>query len=370
MGSCNNPQCKTGCKSMCGTKLFCNSCKKKQCQSCFTSSSNLQDSSSPLNFCSTCLSRSALPKSQQPEQKRNFIIPINLDPFQKDFRKGNLLGKGLFSDVFTVTRIEDNKNYALKVISLDKMCENDILDEFSKSALSPSSLLVNCYALYKYKRSYGILLEFMVTNLNNYIQHLEIKELQNEVSILIYQGIPENTIAYIIRETTKGLAYIHENNNIHRDLKSGNIFLNLKGQVKIGDFGLSASITREKDMRMTFAGSPLWMAPEVLDGRPYNFLCDVWSLGILCFELAEKNPPYHKAKNVNDLITRILNEPLPVLANGSLEFKEFVGYCLKVDPNERKRSDELLETEFLKNVDEDEAIKNIIETIGSMSLSK
>lgn len=366
MGSCNNPQCKTGCKSMCGTKLYCNSCKKNQCHSCFASSSSLQESSNLSNFCSTCLSKSALPKSHQPEQKRNFIIPINLDPFVKDFKKGPILGKGLFSDVFTVTRVDDNKQYALKIISLDKMCENDILDEFSKSAISPSPYLVNCYALYKFKRSYGILLELMTTNLNDYIKHLEKKEIQNEVSILIYQGIPENTIAYIIRETAKGLAYIHENNNIHRDLKSGNVFLSLKGHIKIGDFGLSASITREKDTRMTFAGSPLWMAPEVLDERPYSFLCDVWSLGILCFELAEKNPPLYKAKNVNELITRIYNEPLPELANGSLVFKEFVGYCLKVDPNERKSSQELLETEFLMNVDDEQAIKNINETIASM----
>ena len=81
---------------------------------------------------------------------------------------------------------------------------------------------------------------------------------------LIYQNfkkIPENLIAFVCREMLQGLSFLHSKNKVHRDLKSDNILVNQKGDVKIADFGFAAQFTTERQHRKSVVGTPAWMAP-------------------------------------------------------------------------------------------------------------
>ena len=140
----------------------------------------------------------------------------------------------------------------------------------------------------------------------------------------------ENEIAYIMREVLDGLIYFHENSQIHRDIKCSNIFVDKSGQIKIGDFGVSASLVGGKK-RGTFVGSPCWMAPEVISRIGHDYKADIWSLGITAIELAQGFAPYHD-QTAMKIIISILNNPPPTLPHGfSDSFNHFVKKCLQKD---------------------------------------
>ena len=78
------------------------------------------------------------------------------------------------------------------------------------------------------------------------------------------------------------LKYLHSNKIIHRDLKLGNLFLNEKLEIKVGDFGLAAKLSFDGEKRKTICGTPNYIAPEILEGKTgHSFEVDVWSLGVI-----------------------------------------------------------------------------------------
>jgi len=85
------------------------------------------------------------------------------------------------------------------------------------------------------------------------------------------------------------LKYIHERKILHRDLKLSNIFVTESNCAKIGDFGISKILEHTQDMALTRAGAPLYMAPEVCESKPYTLKADIWSLGVILYELCSLN---------------------------------------------------------------------------------
>ena len=171
----------------------------------------------------------------------------------------------------------------------------------------------------------------------------------------------EGAIAYILRETANALNYFHHSQQIHRDLKAGNILLDSDGHVYLSDFGVSASM-RDSKVRQTFVGTPCWMAPEVLEQKKgYDYKADIWSLGISALELANGAAPYHNYHPLK-VMKNIIEQPPPVLsksAGWSSEFVKFVSDCLQKDPSERPPIDVLLARHkaFFDKADRDEVVR-------------
>ncbi|KAJ3363337.1 hypothetical protein GGF31_001002 [Allomyces arbusculus] len=172
---------------------------------------------------------------------------------------------------------------------------------------------------------------------------------------LIPKPLTEEAISVIIAESVKGLAYFHQTNHIHRDIKAGNLLLTESGEVKLADFGVSARCKGPNVRANSFIGTPFWMAPEVIRSENdrnnwYDTKSDIWSMGIMVIELADKCPPLADIHPFTALKI-ILQGSQPIgLKNAKKRTKllnEFIQYCLTRDPRQRPSADDLLQHPFL-----------------------
>lgn len=108
----------------------------------------------------------------------------------------------------------------------------------------------------------------------------KIKKVKEENSYLT-----EDQVLNYFTQICLAIKHLHDRKILHRDLKSQNIFLTKSGIVKLGDFGIAKVLSHTKENVQTIVGTPYYLSPEIVENKPYNYKSDIWSLGILLYEM-------------------------------------------------------------------------------------
>lgn len=239
--------------------------------------------------------------------KRNFIPKIktiNLGKFLNEYNDNpkyhfsnfeflklgtnyHIIGRGAFGDVFLAKNKLDCRIYAIKQMNIDKVIKNGgsrelILREITIHRRLVHHNIVRLYSHYEDETNFYLIMDYV-----NKGTLYQIIKLNN--------GLDEETAYKYFHQVVKAVSFLHENNLIHRDIKPENILISDKGEVKLCDFGWCIDIKISN--RVTFCGTFEYMAPEVFKELPYNQGVDVWSLGVLLYELIHGYSPFKGGAN-------------------------------------------------------------------------
>ncbi|PWA60471.1 serine-threonine/tyrosine-protein kinase catalytic domain-containing protein [Artemisia annua] len=150
------------------------------------------------------------------------------------------------------------------------------------------------------------------------------------------------TILKIGIHVSKGMNYLHENNIIHRDLKSANLLMDENGIVKVSDFGV-ARVQNKSGVMTAETGTYRWMAPEVIEHRPYNHKADVFSFGIVLWELLTWKLPYANLTPLQaaiGVVQKGLRPPIPKHTHPDIV--RLLEQCWQQDPSLRPEFSEII----------------------------
>ena len=153
---------------------------------------------------------------------------------------------------------------------------------------------------------------------------------------------PEKQILDWFTQTCLALKHVHDRKILHRDIKAQNIFLTKTGIIKMGDFGIARVLNTTREYARTQVGTPYYLSPEIAESKPYSYASDIWSIGVLLYELCALRPPFDGA-GMPQLMMKICrgNYP-PIPPHYSRDIKQLISQLLTVSICRRPRIQDIL----------------------------
>lgn len=253
-----------------------------------------------------------------------------------DFDLGRPLGKGKFGNVYLAREKASHYVVALKVLFKSQILDSEIEHQVRREVEIQCRLRhPNILRMYGYfhddKRIYLIL---------EYAKNGALYKLLKERG-----RFDEKQAAVYIRDLTRALEYCHAKKVIHRDLKPENLLLGHDGKLKIADFGWS--VHSPSSRRMTLCGTLDYLSPEMVTGKPHTYAVDIWSLGVLCYELLVGLPPF-EAKDSHQTYRKIRYVIVKYPDFISEMAKDLMGKLLIVNAEDRLPLTKVLQHPWIK----------------------
>ena len=253
-------------------------------------------------------------------------LPFNVNV--PGYRLKRILSTSASSLVLLAERERDNRLSVLKVISTDVQDDKKVLKRFMREQRMLSKLrhpnVVKIYSGGVTDDSAYIAMEFFPGG-----------DLRKRIDA----GVPEGKALEYFRGIAKGLAAAHEMGIIHRDIKPANILIRKDDSVAIADFGISKSLGASTAITVVgfVMGTPFYISPEQIDGEPATACSDLYSLGVILFELLTGERPYPQTR-LPALLRAHAEDPLPRLPEEHASMQFVLDGLMAKKPKERFQS--------------------------------
>ena len=256
----------------------------------------------------------------------------------------NFLGEGSFGRAYLALCDNDNNKYVIKQITLEGMDDEEKRETFNEAKILKKLDHPN---IIKFKEVF--LQRQPKPALNIVTEYADGGDLGQKIEKQKKVPFSEAQILDYITQICLALQHIHKKKIIHRDLKSGNIFLMKSGIVKVGDFGIAKGLQSTWEKAKTFVGTPYFLSPEIINNQPYDNKSDIWALGVLLYELMTFQMPFNAVSLplLSIKINRGVYKPPP--STYSSDIRNLLKKCLTVNPDKRPSIDEILKLPLIKN---------------------
>ncbi|XP_034042572.1 mitogen-activated protein kinase kinase kinase 19 isoform X2 [Thalassophryne amazonica] len=263
--------------------------------------------------------------------------------------KGEVLGRGAYGTVYCGLT-NQGQLIAVKQVNLDN--SNREAAEREYNCLQEEVELLKTL-------THTNIVSFLGTSLYQHVVSIFMEYIPGGsiASVLHRFGpLPERILVLYTHQIVEGVAYLHQNRVVHRDLKGNNVMLMPTGVIKLIDFGcarrlsyLSHTDSNSGDLLKSVHGTPYWIAPEVINDTGYGRKSDIWSVGCTVFEMATGKPPLaHMNKMAALFYIGAGRGSMPSLPDKfSYKAKDFVRNCLTSDQRLRPSADQLLKHSFI-----------------------
>ncbi|KAL1406197.1 Protein kinase of the Mitotic Exit Network [Vanrija albida] len=270
------------------------------------------------------------------------------------FQLGNCIGRGQFGSVYRSLNLTTGQMVAIKRIRLSGMKEKEVRDvmrevELLKRLSHPG--IVKYEGMSRDDQYLNIVLEF--------VENGSLGQ-----TLKAFGKFNERLVSSYVGKILEGLHYLHSQGVVHCDLKAANILSTKNGNIKLSDFGVSlnmravenfaerASVGKAEGAKgvSEIAGTPNWMAPEIIKLSGASPASDIWSLGCTVIELLTGKPPYSGVGNSMTVLFRIVEDAMPPLPVGaSADALDFLKLCFAKDPKQRPTAAMLFQHEWVRS---------------------
>lgn len=253
-----------------------------------------------------------------------------------------LIGKGNYGTAYLCQDVNnDNEKVVVKKISLFSLSEKEKMDAYNECKLLKK---VNHPNIIKYIDSF-----IEDDTLHIVTQYCDQGDLSSAIrknkEMNLY--FEEDVIIDWFVQITMAVDYIHSMKIMHRDIKTGNIFLSKNNVIKLGDFGIAKVLDSTSDQAKTVIGTPCYISPEVCESKPYDFKSDIWSMGCVLYELCTFTKPF-ESSNILALARKICQDDYPPLPDRySDNLKNLVRKLLSKDPKQRPSCGRIFKMPFI-----------------------
>jgi len=253
-----------------------------------------------------------------------------------------VVGEGSFGKALLCRRKGDQRRVIIKQVSIARMSSKDAQRTELEATLLSRLNHPNIVAFIDSFKT--------PSHLHIVMEYAEAGDLEGLVKNRKGKLIPQKEVLHLFVQIALALKHIHDRKILHRDLKSQNIFLTQAGIVKLGDFGVSRVLERTVDLAATQVGTPYYMPPEICNNTKYNSKCDIWSLGVILFELMTLSLPF-KGSNMQQLLRNITSQAAPPVSSSyTAELRQILDSMLCKNQMRRPGINAVLKSPVLQNL--------------------